>query len=126
MSDSVNKNDLKELKYASGASGVTGGTALALFANSLPAESWYRTALVIAAPTLTVILSKLVDNIPKWYAEWKKGRNYKNAYKDTRKQLISIIKNPNTSDEVRKKLTEEVENLDMAYAHKLVRIVVES
>lgn len=113
---STSKSDV----LGAGAAGGGIGTILATFANSLPAESPYKTVLSVTAPIITVGISGLwlfVKNvyIDPYVATKRHEVNHKylnQLIDDARTYEARILADPNASEKHKKEVRAEVERLE--------------
>jgi hypothetical protein len=95
-------------KVDAGAAGAGGGTMLVLLANNLPADSPWKSWLVIIAPSLSVGISAL------WFWAKQKIQSYYaiKAIEDAIDTVNKVLDNHKTSDAHKEELKKELEKLE--------------
>src|SRR4051812_20958245 len=87
----------KRPKIGAGAAGVGGGTGLILLARNLPDASPWKSWLIIAAPTVTVLASSAWVWLKTKLENVVKAKQVDDLFAKVLQTLESALKNPNTS-----------------------------
>lgn len=106
--------------------GAGGGTLLAVIANNLPDDSFWKPVLRYVAPSVAVVVSVLWRWIQTILWRWVENevRTYYRTHKvsklskKARARLLSALKNPNTSEAHRKRIQERLEKLETMMSNR--------
>lgn len=113
MSDQPRGEGKPQLAIGAGAAGAGGGTLLALLANNLPPDNSLRSWLIILAPSATVAISAgwiwLRHKIERHYRE----KELKVLISQSKQTLQEALANPNTSENHRRELRKQLEQLEL-------------
>lgn len=112
MGQGSNQNRSKRATVTAGAGGIGGGTLVTHIAQQLPEESYFKPALTYSAPTIALIgavaLTWVIREVGERFAHW----DLNSKMQDARKVLEGIRDDPNSSEEARRKASQEIMKLD--------------
>src|SRR4051794_315058 len=103
------QGELAGKKTGAGAAGAGSGTLLVLLANNLPSQSPLKPWLVLIAPSLSVAVSVLYYWVRRALDSYLEQRKRQRFIAEAKTNLDAALKNPNTSEEHRKRLQREFE-----------------
>lgn len=116
-------NNVEPKNGVGGAIGGAGaGTLLVLLANNLSNEHWYKSWLVIAAPTVAVIINGILNFIKRqielWWEQWKAEAPLRQA----RKTLQAKITHRDTPPDEKAKYQQDLDELERLRVAKSVNM----
>lgn len=103
----------KSARVGAGAAGAGGGTLLVLLANNLPADSTWKSWLVIFAPSVSIAISVLYGWIKATLDKRAARKELAEVVDRAKLTLQQALENPATSQEHRKQLQKELEGLEL-------------
>jgi hypothetical protein len=98
-------------RFQAGAAGAGGGTVFLLLAKNLPETNPWKSWLVIIAPTLAVALSGIYAWCLHQATEWINGWQFERYFQRAEQTLINALQDPNISEQRRKRLSSELEEI---------------
>jgi hypothetical protein len=99
-------------KVQAGAGGIGGGTLFVVIGNSLPAGNWAKPYLYWAAPSASVTLTAVWIWVQAQVPVWIRGYRIWRLVRGTKKDLRSMINNPDTSVAHREEMKRKLEELE--------------
>ncbi|MCA4024263.1 hypothetical protein [Vibrio vulnificus] len=99
-------------KVTTGAVGAGSGTILVLFANSLPETSSVKDILIHLSPSLTVISAGVFGYFSYKIRKFLLDHDRSSAFKKAKQTLHKSLDNDKTSDEHKKKMQQNLEELE--------------
>lgn len=102
----------KSNKVTTGAVGAGSGTVLVIIANSLPDTSSFKNVLIHLAPSLTVVIGGLFGYCSYKVRKALLDRDRNTAFKKAKKTLHESLNNDKTSDEHKKNLIQNLEEIE--------------
>lgn len=106
----LNDNSVNTTSFPAGIAGAGIGTLMVSLAKNLPDDTAYKSWMVIAAPTIAVVVSWMARRVEIY---WK--RKQVTALKKKMKEKISeLLDNPILNDKEKEKLQREIVDIDMA------------
>lgn len=79
--------------------GAGGGTVILVFAENIPDYYWFKTSLIVVAPTLSVIFSKLTDLAIRRLRQISDHLTTQRSQRRISKRIVTLKKDPITSEE---------------------------
>ena len=98
-----------------------GGTLLILLAQSLPATYDYKSLLVAAAPTVSMLLIYLWKTITKEFSSFKNEKKTKKRKIKVTQEMDQFMANPHISNVAKETLQEIREQFHLAFIQEQIR-----
>lgn len=100
--------------------GAGSGTLILLIARDIPDTYWFKSYLVMAAPSISVCLSNVANEIRTYFAELR--RNVRRILKEKRamRKIKTLKKYPHVTNEDIHMLTKEVANAKIEEVRRII------
>lgn len=102
----------------SGAAGVSGGTALVVFANSLPESNALKPWLLLAAPSLSIVVAVVWDWLQRRIADYARELEFRIVLRSARKRLTEQLKNNALKPDQRSRIETYLADLELMDASR--------
>lgn len=112
MADDSHAKDVST-SLTAGAAGAGSGTLLVLLANNLAASSPWKSWLVIIAPSASIAIAFAWKKISAVTESYLRKRELKLLVAQAQGTLKQALQNKNTSNDHRKRLMQELEQLEL-------------
>ena len=100
------------------ATGVSGGTALVILANALPADSWLRPVLYLLAPSVSVATGWVTAWLLDTASYWRDQRELRQLIREAELAAVEAAADPDNSPQVREAFQRDVANLRRMAANR--------